>query len=144
MFCINIAVQITMVLQNFLQPTVTKLSDAWRNSSRMSSQSWQMMLWSYLTTYLNIKLLRRSLVRGCTEHRFDPKSCPISSYKKKLVHTKVCSWFEIRYKSYLYTVNPNPVLLTGNSLWVNSHRENPVFITGKPCSHYRIPVLHLC
>ena len=64
MFRIHLAVQITMVLQNLFQPTVIKLSDAWRNSSRMSSQSWQMMLWSYLTTYLNIKLLRRSLVRG--------------------------------------------------------------------------------
>ena len=40
-----------------------------------------------------------------------------------------------------YTANPNPVRLTGNSLWVNSHREKPVFITGNPCSHYRVPVL---
>ena len=84
-FEITWPLQITMVLQNLFQPTVIKLSDAWRNSSRMSSQSWQMMLWSYLTTYLNIKLLRRSLVRGCTKHRFDPKSCPMSSYKKRLV-----------------------------------------------------------
>ena len=81
MFLIHLAVQITMVLHSLFQPTVMKLSDAWRNSSRMSSQSWQMMLWSYLTTYLNIRLLRRSLVGGCTKHRFDPKSCPMFSYK---------------------------------------------------------------
>ena len=30
------------------------------------------------------------------------------------------------------TTNPNPVRLTGNSLYVNSHREKSVFITGNP------------
>ena len=30
----------------------------------------------------------------------------------------------------LYTANPKPVRLTGNSLLVNSHREKPVFIAG--------------
>ena len=40
----------------------------------------------------------------------------------------------------LRTANPKAVRLTGNSLWANSHRENPVFITGNPCSHYRVPV----
>ena len=31
---------------------------------------------------------------------------------------------------------------TGFSLWSFPHRENPVFITGNPCSHCRDPCFH--
>ena len=44
---------------------------------------------------------------------------------------------EINAVDKALTANPNPVRLTGNSLLVNSHRENPVFITRNPCSHCR-------
>ena len=42
---------------------------------------------------------------------------------------------------YLYLRPLWCVRLTGNSLYVNSHREKPVFITGNPCSHDRVPVI---
>ena len=34
--------------------------------------------------------------------------------------------------TYYHTANPFPVMKTGFSLWGNSHREKPVFITGNP------------
>ena len=39
------------------------------------------------------------------------------------------------------TLHCKPKPCIGNSLWANSHREIPVFITGNPCSHCRVPVL---
>jgi hypothetical protein len=50
----------------------------------------------------------------------------------------------LHYNVYLHC---NPVqgqyrARTGFSMWSFPHRENPVFITGNPCSHCRDPCFH--
>ena len=43
-----------------------------------------------------------------------------------MMHCGIC-WL-----GFACTVNPKPVRLTGNSLYVHSHKEKPFFISGNP------------